>query len=50
MTDLREINAIKEKDEQLQNQLDYTLKLQKELDRQIAAMNNSTIVIELDSN
>ena len=50
MTDLREIKSIKEKDKKLKEQLEYTLKLKKELDRQILAINNSTIVIEVDSN
>lgn len=47
-TDLREIRAIQDANEKLDLQLKTILSLQKELNRQIEAVNNSAIVIETD--
>lgn len=49
-TDLREIKSLQEAEEKLKNQLDEILKLQRELNRQIEALNNSSIVTETDPN
>jgi PAS domain S-box-containing protein len=46
MTDLREVKSLQEAEEKLQKQLDEIIKLKKELDRQIEALNNASIVVE----
>lgn len=48
MTDLREIKSLQDAEEKLKNQLDEIILLQRELNRQIEALNNSAIVVETD--